>query len=326
MAHEISFNAAGMAEMAYVGELPWHGLGQELQKNASIETWQKQAGMGWVIKQTPVRYVVADGEAEMFPNQTVLYRGDNQKPLSIVSGDYHIVQPKEVLEFFRDMVTGLGMELETAGVLFGGKRFWALANTNNAAEIVKNDKVKGMLLLTSSCDGKSSTVAQFTSCRVVCNNTLSIAMNDNNSRIRTTHSSSFDPMDIKSKLGLLDTSFELFRLQLQELSKAKMTDKEVTDFYYDLVSKPKVLAVDQPASVGRTVADLMNRYRNGMGAEMSVGTAWGALNGLTEYVSHSGRGVGDHKLWNSWYGDKAKLNNKGFNNILEMFDIETVTV
>jgi phage/plasmid-like protein (TIGR03299 family) len=320
MAAELDMST-GRAAIAYVGEKPWHGLGQELTRGAPIEVWQKQAGMCWDIMQTQVRYNKDNDEVGMFPNQTVLYRSDTKAPLSIVSGDYKIVQPREVVEFFRDLVSGFGMELETAGCLFGGTRFWALANTNNAADIIGNDRVKGMLLLTTSCDRSRATTAQFTTVRVVCNNTLSLALDNGADRVKVTHSKYFDPMNIKSQLGVMDSSFAKFRDQMSALANAKVTDKFVSDFYYELVSDPKKTAEDQTSGVGKTITDMMNRYRNGMGADMTKGTAWGALNGVTEYIDHGGRGTVDHKLWNSWYGGKASIKDKAVNYLVNKFDL-----
>lgn len=322
MAHEIDLSN-GKAAMAYVGEKPWHGLGAELKLGASIEVWKQQAGMDWEILQTQVRYDDGDDMAA-FPNQTVLYRSDNKNPLSIVSGDYKIVQPGEVIEFFRDMVAGLGMQLQTAGCLYGGKRFWALADTGNAAQILKNDLVKGMLLLTSSCDGKLSTSAQFTSVRVVCNNTLSIAMNEDTKKVRTTHARVFDPMETKSRMQLLDSSWVRFRDQMKELSKIKVSDDKARKTYMNLMKDPEKTVEDQSTAVHKAVNEMMNRYRNGMGAQMSYGTAWGVLNGLTEYADYNGRASADAKLWGSWNGRTANLKDEGLQLILKQHNLETV--
>ena len=104
MAHEITQRADGFNEMAFVGETPWHGLGQELQEGASIEQWQKAAGLDWTIESSPVRYEIGDqtGISIPYEGQNVLYRSDNKMPMSVVSNRYKPVQPAEVLEFFRD--------------------------------------------------------------------------------------------------------------------------------------------------------------------------------------------------------------------------------
>src|SRR3546814_20756798 len=114
-----------------------------------------------------------------FPEQKVLYRSDTKAPLAVVSKRFQVVQPGEILEFYRDLTEVGGFELETAGVLRGGRKFWALARTGQSVSLKGRDRVDGYLLLATACDGTLATTAQFTSVRVVCNNTLSIALGDN---------------------------------------------------------------------------------------------------------------------------------------------------
>lgn len=131
MAHQLE-------QMAYVGETPWHGLGNQLTQNQPIEVWAQQAGMDWRIESSNVSYMAQNqrGQCIIMPyeEQRVLYRSDTHTPLSVVSQRYQEVQPKEILEFYRDLTEQSGFELETAGVLKGGKKFWALARTGQSAK------------------------------------------------------------------------------------------------------------------------------------------------------------------------------------------------
>ena len=134
-------------QMAYVGAEPWHGLGNRLPQQQSIDVWQKAAGMDWQIKETPVRFMADSagslGSIHSFDDQKVLYRSDTKEALSVVSQRYQVVQPKDVLEFYRDLTEVSGYELETAGVLKGGKKFWALAKTGQSTALKGNDQVNG---------------------------------------------------------------------------------------------------------------------------------------------------------------------------------------
>ena len=118
-------------QMAYVGQTPWHGLSNQLSPNQPIEVWQQQSGMDWDIKEAPVQFMdaVDDTQSRLitFPQGKVLYRSDTRTPLSVVSQRYQVVQPREILEFYRDLTEVSGFQLETAGVLKGGKKVWALA-------------------------------------------------------------------------------------------------------------------------------------------------------------------------------------------------------
>jgi len=157
MAHQLE-------QMAYVGETPWHGLGNQLTHNQPIEVWAQQAGMDWRIESSDVSYMAKNdrGQSIIMPyeEQRVLYRSDTHAPLSVVSQRYQEVQPKQILEFYRDLTEQSGFELETAGVLKGGKKFWALARTGQSSALKGKDVSNGYILLATACDGTLATTAQ----------------------------------------------------------------------------------------------------------------------------------------------------------------------
>lgn len=319
MAHEIDMSN-NRANMAYIGEAPWHGLGQELTPGASIDEWRKQAGMDWHVETSPVLYNTPDSRQYEYHNQKVLYRSDTYAPLSIVGKEYNIVQPAEVIEFFRDLTEQHGMVLTTAGCLFGGQRFWALADTGRETEISKGDTVKGFLLFVTSVDGTLSSSAKFVCTRVVCNNTLSVAMKEKNRvMVRKTHRSDWDSTQVKLDLGLLNSSWGNFMLDLRRLSDRKMSDAEVSAFFKKTFFDPKLEDVSQPLGARKRVANLTDLYVNGAGAELSYGTAFGALNAVTNLFTHgTGRHrVMDRKFWNAYF-DNAAIKNSVMEDLLEL--------
>ena len=116
--------------MAYTGQTPWHGLGNQLPEKQSLDIWQQAAGMDWTIEQSDVMFNVASDALHIRPysDSKVLYRSDTLAPLSVVSSRYNVVQPHEVLHFYQDLVEACGFELETAGSLKGGRKLCALAS------------------------------------------------------------------------------------------------------------------------------------------------------------------------------------------------------
>lgn len=182
MAHEITIRENGKAEFAFTGSRNdiWHRLGSELTENASLEDWKREAGLDWEIFEsgTLFQYMNETGQLVTAPvkDKKTLFRNDNKTPLAIVGKNFKIVQPEQVLEFFRDLIELNGMKLSAAGSLFGGTKFWATAETGKSSNVISDDAVKGYLLSTTSCDGSQATTAKFTSTRTVCNNTLSIEM------------------------------------------------------------------------------------------------------------------------------------------------------
>lgn len=281
--------------MAYVGEAPWHGLGQRLTDNSPIEVWQQQAGMDWLVKRSRVRF----GDSQIFDDHHVLFRSDTKEPLGIVGKQYKIVQPPEVLEFFRDLVADNGFTLHTAGTMFGGKKFWALASINDSAIITGMDKVEGYLLLTTSCDGSMATTAKFTTVRVVCNNTLSMALSAKApSTITLSHKLVFDHKAMQAKLGIVTGSFEKFIAASRKLASVGCNMSDAKAMTADLLQGKTTRDEVEDSKGYKGIIELFQHGKGNNGA-----TLWDWVNGVTEYVDHGQRAKSEsHRLANSWYG------------------------
>lgn len=317
MAHMID-ESTGKAAIAYVGEKPWHGLGEELKQDATIEEWIEAASMGWDIIDTPVRFNLPDGKVSTYPNKRVLYRNDTMNPLGIVGDDFKIVQPREVVEFFRDLVEIHDMKLSVAGVLFNGKRFWATAETGRVAEVLPGDEVRGQLLLMTGADGTLATSAKFVSTRVVCNNTLRLAINEEGGRqVRKTHRTLFDAQEVKIDLGLIDGTWDKYITDMKKLTTIKMSDDKAKEFFTKLIKRPKIDDMEVSKTTQKTVDELMYRLRHGLGAESGRGTAWNVLNAVTEKYTHgTARRNKDVQFTNSVYGGDANMKDKALEMLL----------
>ena len=349
MAHQIE-------QIAYVGETPWHGLGNQLSPHQPIEVWAEQAGMDWRIESSDVSYMAQNerGQSIIMPyeEQRVLYRSDTHAPLSVVSQRYQEVQPKQLLEFYRDLTEQSGFELETAGVLKGGKKFWALAKTGQTSALKGKDVSNGYILLATACDGTLATTAQFTSIRVVCNNTLAIALKGQNSSagvVKVPHSTKFDAEKIKQQLGISVRAWEDHMYEMKQLSQRKVTQTEAAA-YFDAVFNNTSLSVPEqedgiiqfyrnvamqaqsnnPATKadnktepnGRAMSKVMTMF-NGQwrGAELSSvkDTAYGLLCSITEFADHERRAMSqDHRLDSAWFGAGAGLKQRGLEQALAM--------
>ena len=177
-----------------------------------------------------------------FPARHALYRSDNGSPLSIVSAGYKIVQPREVLHFFKSLVEAGGFQLETCGILFNGQKFWALAKVGAEAQIAGVDKVEGYLLLSSSCDYSLATTAGFVIERVVCHNTLGVALSEIDSgksvrAIKVAHNQVFDADAVKAQLGLVQGSFSQFIDKATALAKRRVGEREASEWLVKLFAR-----------------------------------------------------------------------------------------
>jgi phage/plasmid-like protein (TIGR03299 family) len=319
MVAAVSTRKNGFAEMAYVGETPWHGLGQSLEAGASIETWKQAAGMDWAVKRSRVRYGEGDKQ-QIFEGAHVLFRSDTKAALGIVSPKYKIVQPGEVLEFFRDLTQANGYVLNTAGVLFDGKRFWALAKIGGDAVVMGEDRVGGYLLLSTSCDGTLATTAKFTTVRVVCNNTLSMALTkDANKSFTLKHTSVFRPEDAKAELGLATGEFSKFMLAARSLAKKQVSNMAAGEFVESLLVDTKTV-LGENVRKSRQFTKIMDLFtKSAMGGTLlgANGTMWGLVNGVTEFVDHSARSqTVDARLASAWFGRGDALKSTAFERAL----------
>ena len=314
-------------QMAYVGATPWHGLGSRLSPKQPIEIWQREAGMDWKIQDSPVHFksdsIGALGSIHTFPDQKVLYRSDTKAPLSVVSQRYQVVQPREVLEFYRDLTEVSGFELETAGVLKGGRKFWALARTGQGTTLRGNDQVNGYLLLATSCDGTLATTATPTTVRVVCNNTLTIALDGSCKAIKVPHSTRFDPQAVKKQLGIAVSQWDNFMHRMRMLSERKVQWHEAMGFFMNVLCDanpnmplPAVLPNERAL---RKVQCLYEGQGRGSTLESAQGTAWGLLNAVTEYVDHERRARSiEYRMDSAWFGQGAQLKQRALEAALQL--------
>jgi phage/plasmid-like protein (TIGR03299 family) len=342
MAHELSIRKDGKAEMAFVGETPWHGLGQSVTKGASIGVWAKEAGMDWQAE-----------EADLFFNNShkpktsslltpaagykMLFRSDSREQLAIVGEDYQVVQPIDVLEFFRDLTEVGGWHIHTAGVLRGGRKLWAMATNGESANVGKGDQIKRNLLLATSLDGSMKTIAMETAVRVVCANTLSLALGKNiKGQIATSHRTAFDPNLVKRALGVNVDSFTMFMRKAQEMAdvivdpdEARILLRQIFKVEEQAKQGPKLAwlgdlsQVDvepeakDPTTISR-ILELFNGEGKGSGLSTSQGTAWGLLNAVTEYVDHGMGRTDDSRLDAAWFGKGAAIKQQALETLSEI--------
>jgi phage/plasmid-like protein (TIGR03299 family) len=310
--------------MAHTGAAPWHRLGNALPPQQPLSVWAEKAGMDWEILDAPVLYGTDSGDpsaVKTFAQQRVLYRSDSKAALSVVGGRYQIVQPRAVLEFYRDLSEVAGYELETAGVLKGGRKFWALARMGKEAAIKGNDVVRGYILLATSCDGSLATTATPTTVRVVCNNTLTMALDGATQAVRVPHSTAFDAQAVKRQLGIAVSNWDEFMYRMKQLSERTVRDKEVEAFLRKVLGALPVHP-DLPASKERAMKRVLALFEaQGHGAELGAasGTAWGLLNSVTEYVDHERRARSqDFRLDSAWFGQGAAVKDRALRQALQL--------
>ena len=324
MSHELASTVDGRIAMAYTGEKPWHGLGQKLEAGAPLEAWEAAAGFDFKIQRSKVRYFAdRDGTTQLeMPDRLVLFRNDNKHALGIVSPRYRVVQPHDVLNFFSELIGAAGFSMESAGVLFDGAQYWAQARISQDCTIVPGDRVGGFLLLHTTADGTGATTAGFVATRVVCNNTVRMALGEKKaSLLRITHRTQFNPDAVRDQLGVGREAFAQWAEGARLLSRLQVGSRQADAFLVNLL---RDTAPDQPIApdVAKDIRDSKAYARilslfdgKGDGARLPgvAGTAWGLVNAVTQYVDreNSARTL-EGKIASAWFGTGDALKSKAF--------------
>lgn len=319
MAHQIDTTSRATASYASTRK-EWHGLGQLMPAGADLDAWAQAANMDYKVLRAYPRYAVErlNPEASHIPasalrqvdDKVVLFRSDTHAPLGVVSDSYKVVQPREVLEFFREWADAGGLTIESAGVLFGGKRYFATARLGEGVCVDGYaDKVLPYALLSTSADGSLATEGRWTTVRVVCANTLGMARKDA-AAFRLTHRSAWKPEKFKSVIEDANTEFATFMETSRKLAAIKVETKLAEDMTTLLLTTAARDADAAKESAGfQRIMGLFQGTAKGSLLETSRETAWGWLNAVTEYVDHHARARNDENrtasaLWGQ--GDALK--------------------
>jgi phage/plasmid-like protein (TIGR03299 family) len=312
MAHMID-TTTGTAAIAFAGQTPWHGLGQALTPDASIETWTREAGLNYTVNESPVLFQTdATTMPEEFKGRKVLHRSDTGGALAVVSDGYRVVQPADVMGFFGKLVELGGFQMETAGVLSHGRRVWALAKVNQGADVIEGDTVRPYVLLGTSYDGTMATVAKFTSIRVVCNNTITAALGrEHGGTVRVLHSERFNPDAVRMELGIVGDNWERFLVQSRKLAGETMSKIEADAFVTALLEPFHNSRMDLKETRGyKRIMDLFSGQAIGADIPGVAGTRWAMLNAVTELVDHERGRSANTRIESAWFGTGAVLKNK----------------
>lgn len=333
--------------MAFSGEVPWHGLGVNIPKNAAPSQILKKAELEWKVLKEPMTSVV-DGTVVGIDGFFSLIRDTDKRVLGICGKEYIPTQNDQAIGFFSKFIKSGSMSFETAGSLQGGRQVWALASLNKKFSLPGNDDVAAYLLLSSPHIWGKSLIIKFTPIRVVCANTLMIAIKeDGRTKFRMPHIKSLDDEVAKQAqevLGISSLLFESFEEKSRKLAAAKADDQIVIRYIADtlhpslleevagtvlkgknpferakILTSVKSIPEIDPQQFNRSAYDTFTAYRSAPGAEMesASGTMWGALNAFTFYVDHRAGRDRDNALTAAWFGTKEISKRKAMDRALQ---------
>jgi phage/plasmid-like protein (TIGR03299 family) len=248
--------AHNVETMFYTRQAPWHGLGNRVEHTLNSHVALQEAGLNWNVIQ---RSILTDTLIEI-PGFKANIRDTDNQVLGVVTNRYKIVQNHEAFAFTDDLL-GEGVRYETAGSLQNGRKVWLLAKLPENY-IISGDRVSPYLVFSNSHDGSGSIKVAMTPIRVVCQNTLNLALSSAK-RIWTT----FHTGNIKSKLDeakktLLLAEYYMDKLgtEVDKLNKIKLPDHKIMEYIEFLIPMPDEATKLQKKNIEFLRSDLKFRY------------------------------------------------------------------
>ncbi len=293
------------------GPSPWHNLGTELANPVTAREAIEAAGLDYTVVKKPLTEVIELNHSANVSDRWATVRTDTGDVLGIVGDSYEPVQNRDAFTFFNYLVENDKAIYETAGILGRGERIWILAKLPGFIKVHGKDIVNKYLLLSNSHDGSSLVQVKLTPIRVVCNNTLTAALQGAGEvNIPHTSSATANMEQALSLLGLSNSLYEQLDATLNRMALTKITDRQLLDYVKALVpDNDEEEDNAQPLQIRKGFLDL---YESGQGADLSRGTLWGAFNCVTEYTDHKMEGDPTTRLASIWFGRGEHLKLKAF--------------
>lgn len=332
--HNLS-RASGRAEMFYVGDAPWHGLGTKVEGSATSAVAIEAAGLGWDVEIRPIQ----TDQGVAVPMAKAVARKDTGAIFGVVGNRYVPVQNREAFSFLDSLVGEHELEYETAGALGGGERVWMLARVPGELRVAGTEDVtRPYLLLHNTHDGSGSLRCHFTGVRVVCQNTLALANRVGEGQgISLRHVGSIREKIAQARqtLGIAAKVFAKAQENINTLASVKLDAATVSRYFEELIPDPLPDPETQEVSAValRNAQDARGKlgelFEEGAGAQMAGvrHTMWAAYNSVTEYVDHVTkttdrtkaltRDARESRLASAWFGPGAQLKSRAFERAMD---------
>lgn len=305
--------------MLYVGQEPWHGLGQKIPegKRLTINEAIIASGLNWEVKLRPVFTEDQNRQKLSIFDQYAVCRQSDNRVLGIVGPDYVPLQNKDAFEWFQPFLDSGNATLETAGSIKQGRQVWVLAKVRAGEMTVGDaDEIANYILLSNSHDGSISVNVGFTPIRVVCNNTLSMAHESKASKLlKVKHTERIleNMASIREIMDLANREFYATVEQYRGLIKRKIDRSDLERYVKIVFSLP-----DHKGKGQELIPNIVHLFDHGRGSDIAGKTYWGAYNAVTEYLNYFRGKTQDNTLSSLWFGDSARVNKRALDVAIQM--------
>lgn len=284
MAHELTLREDGTTEFFSAVTRGWHELGQLTDRQLTAAEAIKAAQLDWEVEQVPVYHQI-DGELEALDDQYLVRRKDNNRPLSVMSNKYQLIQNAETFAF-ADEIIGSGQAVwDTAGSIRGGRVVFMQVELPGHLFLKSNpdDKTVKKVLFFNSHDGSKALTGMITPVRVVCQNTLNAALADHSNQFKVYHRKNFQSKKSEAAkiLELASAYYDDLQTVMDSLADQQVTKTYVDGFVNTLFPSSKEEVATRTENRRQQIVDLFSNGRGNNGENK-----WDLYNAVTEYVDH----------------------------------------
>ena len=275
--------AANVETMFYTREKPWHGLGTMVAEAPNSKDALRLAGLNWKVLQEPV---YTENE-ELIQGYKANVRDTDRKVLGVVTDRYKVIQNEETFAF-TDTLLGKGVRYETAGSLQEGRRVWMLARLPREF-IIGGERISPYMVFSNTHDGSGAVKTALTPIRVVCNNTLNLALRTAKRSWSMIHTGDISGKieEAKNTLLLADEYMTALGQELENLRKIKLSEKQVLDYIKILLPMEENYSLHQKRGVEKLRADMKMRYFDAPDLKDVGNNGYRFVNAVSDFATHS---------------------------------------
>ncbi|OUP80758.1 hypothetical protein B5F07_19830 [Lachnoclostridium sp. An169] len=275
--------AANVETMFYVRETPWHGLGTKVMEAPDSRKALIVAGLDWNVVQEPIY----TDTGEPISGYKANIRDSDRSVLGVVTDRYKVIQNREAFAF-TDELLGQGVRYETAGSLQGGRKVWLLARMPHEY-IISGERISPYLLFSNTHDGSSSIKVALTPIRVVCNNTLNLALNTAKRSWSMIHTGDIQAkmQEARNTLFRAEKYMDELGREFEALRMKKLTDQQVKEYIEILLPVEDGSTPQQIRNMKRLQEDMKLRYFEAPDLQDTGKNAYRFINAVSDFATHA---------------------------------------